>query len=203
MKRKLRRKIYKLLSDAGLSSLSIGTFGMMSSMITTQDPKLTFISTGFLAGGLICKIGSEVVMIKELSNKLESDESIWKNTKLYYLFCEQNRLKRVKTYIIYKNNNYSFRESELLLKDLSRDLISLNRKINILEDDKISIKEKIELISKIEEEIEFSELYNSLKKSLFNEVNVVGFVEKKSNIEDYVRTKKTCKILEFPKIKDK
>ena len=97
MKRKLRRKIYKLLSDAGLSSLSIGTFGMMSSMITTQDPKLTFISTGFLAGGLICKIGSEVVMIKELSNKLESDESIWKNTKLYYLFCEQNRLKRVQT----------------------------------------------------------------------------------------------------------
>ena len=202
MRQKVRRKMYKLLSDVGLSSLSIGTFGMISSMLTSNDPTLMFLSTGFFTGGIVCKIGSEILLIKGELNEIDNEESIWNNSKIYYLEIEKNKLKRVETHLLYKKGGYSFKQKETLLKDLYIEKLLLNKKEEILNNNKISVNDKLDILSELESNYEFSSLYIDLKEKLLDEAKVIGFPNERIINKDNSE-KKIAKISKFPKNKDK
>lgn len=194
--------MYKLLSDVGLSSLSVGTFGMISSMITNQDPAMTILSTGFLTGGLACKIGSSFLQIREEYNSIESEESIWNNSMLYYLAIERNRLLRMESIIIYRRTNYTRKQKEQLIKDLLIEKELLNKKEETLKTNKLSIDEKLDHITKLENMHIPSNLYIRLKEDVFEEDNVVSLeVNGNNSIKNNNGTK--AKIYKFPKNKDK
>ena len=121
---------------------------------------------------------------------------------LYYLAIERNRLLRMESIIIYKRTNYTRKQKEQLIKDLLIEKELLNKKEETLKTNKLSIDEKLDHITKLENMHIPSNLYIRLKEDVFEEDNVVSLeVNGNNSIKNNNGTK--AKIYKFPKNKDK